>query len=678
MSTTSTPSQEDENEAKVTLASTPDDRCLKSSVPSSSDPLLKSSQLHSKPSDNHGSKSILPKIESKIWITALILPLGPIAGFAIWLPFNGRYIGLEPRVIGGNLSQVEAKVIDFFCSVVIAPCIVTVFDYLWFSYARVLTVNEVIPKGGIPIDALASASSTDSGSFDLFKIWGLMRTGKLALYLLSLMILLSGSTKSLLSNVIAYEASTIVSGKTVPVNLQSLAASQPFWTGTASHGGAFDNYNFTIQQQTNFSSQFLTMLTDLTFHSAVPQLEDKYYVGTNVTTASLNALPSSVGSLTDVPGYRLSIQCQADTPSRLSISEPLVTGDVQIDAWFGDDPENDPNATAFLYRGGFTGGVQGALGVGVSGEISPYAAFSGDPRTNSKLFLGFLSTLNPWGSYDGQNNTQPSSYGDLRWIMTNQSMISGIAPNAPTTIFTWGILCQIARQTGFHAVERTETGLWKRVLRFGQYDEHVDFPDLRISDWTYDVKFHAPVSSRDFPGYGPAFTTTAANCSSWPRCVAGRIDGASASSEYFSFETMALNALYAIGETDRMLQEIGMENTTSNTFQVNGALLEQQYHITYVPLLVFFSLLSCLCACLITFGLLVFHRCKKTRSLRTWRKVTVTRLLVDALDGLRDDSTIDAVARRDNAALRDWSKHYDVQYVQDCDDSGVMIKLKKV
>lgn len=141
---------------------------------------------------------------------------------------------------------------------------------------------------------------------------------------------------------------------------------------------------------------------------------------------------------------------------------------------------------------------------------------------------------------------------------------------------------------------------------------------------------------------------------------------------------MALNALYAIGETDRMLQEIGMENTTSNTFQVNGALLEQQYHITYVPLLVFFSLLSCLCACLITFGLLVFHRCKKTRSLRTWRKVTVTRLLVDALDGLRDDSTIDAVARWDNAAVRDWSEHYDVQYVQDVDDSGIMIKLKKV
>jgi hypothetical protein len=123
------------------------------------------------------------------------------------------------------------------------------------------------------------------------------------------MILLSGSTESLLANVIAYEASTIVSGKTVPVNLQSLAASQPFWAGTASHGGVFDYYNFTIDQQTNFSSHFLTMLTDLTFHSAVPQLEDKFYVGKIVTTAPLNALPSSVGSLTDVRGYRLSIQC---------------------------------------------------------------------------------------------------------------------------------------------------------------------------------------------------------------------------------------------------------------------------------------------------------------------------------------------------------------------------------
>jgi hypothetical protein len=127
-----------------------------------------------------------------------------------------------------------------------------------------------------------------------------------------------------------------------------------------------------------------------------------------------------------------------------------------------------------------------------------------------------------------------------------------------------------------------------------------------------------------------------------------------------------------------MLNEIGMQNDSpKGTFQVSGGILEQRYHITYVPLLVFLGLLSCLCACLITFGLLVYHWWKRSRSFRIWRNVTVTRLLVDAVDGLRDEIDFYDVSGRDNTALSEWSEDCDVRYFKDTDENGVTIKLKK-
>lgn len=295
---------------------TPDEQSVNASdhlafvttTPSQSDPFIPFNQLRRKSRSNRDAWSrFLRNIESKIWITALILPFVPIAVFAIWLPFNGRYIGLESKIIGdSNLSQVEAKVVDFFCSVVIAPCIVTAFDYLWFSYARVLAVNEVLPKDGIPIEALASTSSTDCGSFDLIKVWGLIVTRRWTLFLFGLMVLLSGSTKALFSNVIAYEASNIVGGKTELVSLQSLAAPFPIWTQNKPPSfSSLDDYKFDITQRAAFMSQFLSMLTDLSYRSGADKLEEKYYIGTNATTASLNALPSQMDSLSEVPGYRL-------------------------------------------------------------------------------------------------------------------------------------------------------------------------------------------------------------------------------------------------------------------------------------------------------------------------------------------------------------------------------------
>lgn len=645
-----------------------DDAHSKSTIPSQSDPFISFNQPRYKSNSNrHAFSRFLRYIESKIWITALILPLVPIVFFAIWLPFNGRYIGLESKKIGNSsLSQIEAKVIDFFCSVVIAPCIVTAFDYLWFSYARVLAVNEVLPKDGIPIEALASTSSTDSGSFDFIKVWGLVETRKWTIFLFALMILLSGSTKSLFSNVIAYEASNTIVGKTELVSLQSLAALFPPWYQSPS-ANSLDMYNFSITQKANFSSQFLSMLTDLSFHSGADKLEDKYFISTNATTPSLNLLPSSVGSLFEVPGYRLSIDCQAVTPTDLSMVAMSLDGNVLLELFVGDNPTK-PNNTAIRYTASFTGGMQTAFGDGVDGAARPFVGFTSDPHINNRLYLGFLSTLPILG---GVNNTgEPSPYGELKYMVTNQTVAMSSQPaNVPRIYYAWGISCKVTRQTGFHKLERTNAGSWQRVANASRYKEETDLPQLRLSEWAWEFGYRVP-QYKSMPGFGPVFTTTAFNCSTWPSCGFGN--------RIFSYEKMALNALYAIGDTNHMLNEISMQNAGQNgTFQVSGGILEQRYRITYVPLILFGGFLTCLCACLITFGLLVYHWRKRSRSFRMWRKVNVTRLLADAVDGLRDEYDFYSVSRRDNTAVREWSEDYDVRYVESTDENGITIKLQK-
>lgn len=530
--------EEQKADASGHLSISLDGAHLKLTAPSQSDPLISFNQPRDKSRSNrHAYSSFLRNIESKLWITALILPFIPIAIFAVWLPFNGTYLGLESKRVGdSNLSQIEAKVVDFFCSVVIAPCIVTAFDYLWFSYARVLAVNEVLPKDGIPIEALAITSSTDSGSFDLIKVWGLMKPRNWTFFLFGLMVLLSGSTKSLFSNVIAYEASNLTDRKTEIKSLQYLAASLPLWFQSSASPVSLTSYNFSMTQQADFASQFLSMLSYLSFSSGADKLEDKYYVGINATAASLDALPSPVGSLSEVPGYRLSIDCRANTPKDLSMIDMSSEGNILLDLFVGHDSAK-PNNTATRYSASFSGGMQTAFGDGIGGEIRPFIGFSSDRSIHERLYLGFLSTLPVMG---GVNNTgEASSYGQLKYIVTNQTRFMVSQPaRLPRIFYAWGISCKVARQTGFHKLEKTDAGSWKRVANASRYEEETDFPELRISEWAWGFGYRMP-GYKTMPGFGPVFTKTAYNCPTYTSC---------SGTENLSYEKVALNALYAMGK----------------------------------------------------------------------------------------------------------------------------------
>jgi len=121
---------------------------------------------------------------------------------------------------------------------------------------------------------------------------------------------------------------------------------------------SFRQYNFSSAQRLQFSSQFLALLTNLTFFSGADELEDKYYIGINATAASLNALPSSVGSIAEIPGYRLSISCQAAAPVGLSM-KTRPDGNVELFLSTESESLNGP-----LFTAAWTGSLQAAFGVG--------------------------------------------------------------------------------------------------------------------------------------------------------------------------------------------------------------------------------------------------------------------------------------------------------------------------
>jgi len=259
------------------------------------------------------------------------------------------------------------------------------------------------------------------------------------------------------------------------------------------------------------------------------------------------------------------------------------------------------------------------------------------------------------------------------------TFFKGVSTVEPV-MYLWGIQCRVLRQIGLQNYTRDQSGAWQSSSDV--YFNDTDMPPLRLSAFDYQLRFQASTSNVQIPGFGPAFANSAAACPYWPLCEQGTYDGwsmASGSNSTFSFKTMALNALYAIGEANRLLNEVGMQEGRTRTnaiFDVQGAEMVQRYNITYVPLLVFLGLLSCLFACWIVFGLCVYQACRRSYSFRTWRDVTTERLLVDVVDGLRGDPVFDKIAGADNEVIEKWAEEYRVQYVEYHNQNGVPVKIK--
>ena len=580
--------------------------------------------------------------------TAIAIVILPIIGFATWIPSNvrnGGQMGLSSVAIGGRLTQIQAKVIDVLCSALFSPVLVYCLNWYWFTTARVTVINERT-SGGVPLTTLIEASKTDSGSYNPNKILKLARSKKPKIYLLVLLVLLSAIVHSAFSNVIAYEAYLTAGGSTF-AKLRALNNFErfPFPVDFQPYP-----YNFTEEEQSKFSGQVIGMLTEMAYHNATDKLASDSYIGINATRASMDSLPSTITDLHDVPGYRLSIVCWAQPPDQVSV---VAMGGykVQINAVF-----NTGNGSALMYQAAYPGQMD--VLTSAYNEEYTYLGFTLD---QAQAYLGNLA------SFPTFKDPIPSPYGNITYKTYNMDA-SGFS-GTKQKMSSWGLRCNVTRETGLHNLIRQTDLSWKITDSTWQGSKQAT--KLLIGDWQLALNFHAPTKQGFEPGLAPAFQSSATVC---PTLLA---EDLSCTEPLTDYRVNTLNFLYAAGETERIAYEIknAVPAGGNGFFQVQAKQSELRYRMTYVPLILLIGLLSVLGAALISFALVFFSR--HTTSFRTWRDVDSLRLVVDSVDGLRHEPVLRSIHCSSNTEMERWAQEFTVRYLKEVVDSKMAIKLSR-
>ncbi|KIW41936.1 uncharacterized protein PV06_05533 [Exophiala oligosperma] len=563
--------------------------------------------------------------------TAAALLIAPLIATIIWLSTNHNNWGkdhwsfVHSATIGGRLTQPGAKAIDVLCSAFLAPLILAGFNAVWFSCARVATINEKDTSAqGVPLACLVEVSSTTGGSYDILKLSTLLGPRTRRLICLSLLVIFSALAKSAFGNVIAYEAfNEDAAGQDTTLRMLSdaqLAVPSSFVSTTFA-----GMWGFNTQQRSSFANQFSGMLTGLSISNSTPLLtDDKAYLLNNVTTASL-ALPSTVQALHAVPASRWSVSCKPFAPDTFMVQQ-MGEKSVQFTMTRG---ETD------LLSGNYPGDI--ALMQNAYNEDYPFMAF---PYNGTSAFLGYA------GSFNLSNETYSSPYGDI--VPKAFNMTASGFNGTKQIMSVWGMECQIHRQNGTVELLRSANGDWKRSLAsVNMSEEKTLYQPLRMQQLQLNLNYQAPDVT--IPGLAPALarsadpcydaTITGTECTASPTGTDGTSGTTSRTTDY---ETLALNFLYASAETERMAYEVASTNSTRDQpdFFIDVADTSQilRYRITYVPVILFVGIACMFVAAGITLALVAMSW--SSTSGRSFRQVNGLRLLVDVLAGLKQDEVV--------------------------------------
>src|SRR5215469_15762695 len=195
-------------------------------------------------------------------------------------------ISSDSGVIGGQMKQWEAKLVDFFWSFGLSQIVSWLLDYFLFGLARVYLINQN-DKSGKPqsLASLAAASATDSGSYNPMKIYALRPKNKPMCIFVAL-VLLSGVSFGMFSNIIAYEAYSKESHAPFEASLRSFMVNPNIY-GASPMQLDQDALFPSASQKRIFTSNAFGMLVGLVYQNATSQLEaDGSYIGVNATQSS--------------------------------------------------------------------------------------------------------------------------------------------------------------------------------------------------------------------------------------------------------------------------------------------------------------------------------------------------------------------------------------------------------
>ncbi|EMD89461.1 hypothetical protein COCC4DRAFT_152462 [Bipolaris maydis ATCC 48331] len=177
------------------------------------------------------------------------------------------------------------------------------FNWCWFDSAQTSVFAEPESQP-VPLSVAVEASCTSSGFYDLFKLQKLLKpkNGKSTVF--AVLTLLSAVSKSMMSNIIAYESFTVVQGN-CNITLRLLNEKT-------------DMFGFTLEQQLSLASRVSRLYTEFNIRSEIAQLFlDRSYVGVHATINSLNSIDSNITCLTGVRGFKLANNYTADLNSTI-------------------------------------------------------------------------------------------------------------------------------------------------------------------------------------------------------------------------------------------------------------------------------------------------------------------------------------------------------------------------
>lgn len=587
----------------------------------------------------------------------------PIIAFVIWIPLLVRKHDnpnvLTGNVIGGRLTQTQAKAVDFISGAVIGPIIMVICEYYWFSSAHVTTINE---KGAepVPLSVLGALSSTDRGTYNVLKLQPFVKAKRWRMTLFAFLMIFAAVAKTALSNVIAYEAYTTADGAST-ASLTKLNSTLWSFGNVPSQSLNSNPYSFNRAQQASFVGQTLGMLTSLSQENALEKLDGDSYIGVNATTNSMNTVDASVLELRNVPGYRLTASC-SPLPT---LNQTFSVTNMGFFAFY---------VTTILGFSNNTGGIYQAMLPGqtdqMESQTSENYTFVAWELEGREAILGFFGSFNLTGKAPLK-----TPYGDMEYLGHNNTGFQG----QKSIMSTWGLRCGINRQQGHHNYTRDLGGSWKRKSSIYNDDDTEKNIRVSLADWQLPLNFHTPgsngASAGHIPGIGPVFSQSASLC---PDLESYGIGCTEVDLDYRAF---VLNYLYAVGETNRIAFEVAAERNSSapdssQAFDVQVMGNQIFYHITYVPLILIAGLLGILFSACVVSALAFYSR--HTSSYRTWREVTVLRLLADSIGLFKHDTLLEGRLDGDGKALGRWASNCHVKYAEIVGgDGNVAIRLTR-
>lgn len=580
---------------------------------------------HESPRERHHIFSIT------FLVLTLIIPLVALIAWAasVLRKTSTDHALFTSAAIGGQLTQFQAKAIDFVSGAIFAPVIIACANLCWFGLARTTVFNDQpASQQPVSLSAVTEMSITAAGSYDMLKIFTLIRTARIRFILFGVLVLASALASTLFANVIAYEAySSIGSASPVSLRLLSLPSLKEVNGGVGDVGSAI--YGFDTSDQAKLALQYNSLLTGLNYQIASSQLStDLSYVQHNVTTQSLNNLNESIVQVTDIPAYKLSVQCE---PANLTTFSIIQQGGYSV-------------SIAFLNKGVLYNSVFYGQTDQINNAYNEDYYLAGFSINASSIFLGQF--ISGGGKMTPSTNFTASDYGNI----PHNNFKTTWTNSTKSTLEVWGIACNIHRRLGSTTLTRSGNS-WTQT-NDGIVDQPTQISSL-LSSFQTRYSYHAPGAT--LSGMGAAFANSALTVR----------DTSNNTKMYLNWTQYAQNMLYASASLQNTVLNLALSNSSNTSPEVTAqaAASDLVYRMTYVPGILILALVAMIVAGTIVLGLSIYSR--ESWALRTGRILEPVRLVMDCVVAFKASHDVAEAGRWSATDVRHLARDLKIGYSAD-------------